>query len=70
MADLLYQNEIDNLLSEMTSGRIHVEDVISGKFKTSDIAITIFVDQTEFPKINYALCKRFTKILRRYLVII
>jgi flagellar motor switch protein FliM len=38
MADLLSQNEIDNLLSEMSSGRIAVEDVISGKFKTSDIS--------------------------------
>ncbi len=38
MADLLSQNEIDNLLSEMTSGRIQVEDVISGKFKTSEVS--------------------------------
>lgn len=38
MADLLSQNEIDSLLSEMTSGRVQVEDVISGKYKTNDIS--------------------------------
>ncbi|MCE5304963.1 MAG: flagellar motor switch protein FliM [Chloroherpetonaceae bacterium] len=38
MADLLSQNEIDSLLSDMSSGRVNVEDVISGKFKTMDVS--------------------------------
>lgn len=38
MAELLSQNEIDNLLSEMSSGRMNVDDVISGKFKTMDVS--------------------------------
>lgn len=36
MADILSQTEIDNLLSEMNSGRVDVEDVVSGKIKTKN----------------------------------
>lgn len=38
MADVLSQNEIDSLLSEMTSGRVDVDDVLSGKFAKGDVA--------------------------------
>lgn len=34
MADILSQSEIDNLLSEMNSGRVDVEDVVAGKIST------------------------------------
>jgi len=37
MANVLSQNEIDSLLSEMSSGRVDVDDVISGKYSKSDI---------------------------------
>jgi flagellar motor switch protein FliM len=35
MADILSQNEIDSLLSEMSSGRVDVDDVVSGRFASS-----------------------------------
>ncbi len=38
MADVLSQNEIDSLLSEMSSGRVDVEEVIAGKFNRSDVS--------------------------------
>ncbi|HOV91509.1 MAG TPA: flagellar motor switch protein FliM [Candidatus Kapabacteria bacterium] len=38
MAELLSQNEIDNLLSEMSSGRVNVDEVIAGKYKSKDIS--------------------------------
>jgi flagellar motor switch protein FliM len=38
MADVLSQNEIDSLLSEMTSGRVDVDDVLSGKVAKGDIS--------------------------------
>ncbi len=38
MADVLSQNEIDSLLSEMTSGRVDVDEVLSGKFAKGDIS--------------------------------
>lgn len=38
MADVLSQNEIDNLLSEMTSGRVDVDEVLSGKFAKGDVS--------------------------------
>ncbi len=38
MSDVLSQNEIDSLLSEMTSGRVDVDEVLSGKFKKGDIS--------------------------------
>ncbi|MFW5701607.1 MAG: flagellar motor switch protein FliM, partial [Bacteroidota bacterium] len=38
MADVLSQNEIDSLLSEMTSGRVDVDDVLSGKIAKGDIS--------------------------------
>ncbi|MGE5480065.1 MAG: flagellar motor switch protein FliM [Chloroflexota bacterium] len=38
MADVLSQNEIDNLLSEMTSGRVDVDDVLSGKLLKGEIS--------------------------------
>lgn len=37
MADVLSQNEIDNLLSEMNSGRVDVDDIIKGKFLRNDV---------------------------------
>ncbi len=37
MADVLSQSEIDNLLSEMTSGRVDVDDILSGKLAKGDI---------------------------------
>jgi flagellar motor switch protein FliM len=39
MADILSQTEIDNLLSEMNSGRVDVEDVVSGRItsRRSDV---------------------------------
>lgn len=38
MADVLSQNEIDNLLSEMTSGSVDVDDVLSGRIDKGDIS--------------------------------
>ncbi len=38
MADVLSQNEIDSLLSEMTSGRVDVDDVLSGKYAKGDVS--------------------------------
>jgi len=38
MSDVLSQNEIDNLLTEMTSGRVDVEDVVSAKATKGDIS--------------------------------
>ncbi len=38
MADVLSQNEIDSLLSEMNSGRMDVEDVIAGRYNRTDVA--------------------------------
>lgn len=38
MADVLSQNEIDSLLSEMTSGRVDVDEVLSGKYAKGDVA--------------------------------
>lgn len=38
MADVLSQNEIDSLLSEMNSGRVDVDDVIAGKFVRNDVS--------------------------------
>lgn len=38
MADVLSQHEIDSLLSEMTSGRIDVDDVLDGKLAKGDIS--------------------------------
>ena len=38
MADVLSQNEIDSLLSEMTSGRVDVDDVLSGSTLKGDIS--------------------------------
>ncbi|MFP4369689.1 MAG: flagellar motor switch protein FliM [Candidatus Kapaibacterium sp.] len=38
MADVLSQNEIDNLLSEMTSGRVDVDDVLGGSIAKGDIS--------------------------------
>ncbi len=38
MADVLSQNEIDSLLSEMTSGRVDVDDVLDGKLAKGDIS--------------------------------
>jgi len=38
MPDILSQNEIDNLLSEMTSGRVDVDDVLDGKLSKGDIS--------------------------------
>lgn len=38
MADVLSQNEIDSLLSEMTSGRIDVDDVLDGKLSKGEIS--------------------------------
>lgn len=38
MADVLSQNEIDSLLSEMTSGRMDVDDVLTGKISKGDIS--------------------------------
>ena len=37
MADVLSQNEIDSLLSEMTSGRVDVDDVLDGKISKGEI---------------------------------
>lgn len=37
MPDILSQSEIDNLLSEMTSGRVDVDDVLDGKLSKGDI---------------------------------
>jgi len=37
MADVLSQNEIDSLLTEMTSGRMEVDDVLSGRISKGDI---------------------------------
>ncbi len=37
MADVLSQNEIDSLLSEMTSGRVDVDDVLEGRLSKGDI---------------------------------
>lgn len=38
MADVLSQNEIDSLLSEMTSGRVDVDEVITGRFAKGDVS--------------------------------
>lgn len=38
MADVLSQSEIDNLLSEMTSGAVDVENIIAGKAKKGEIS--------------------------------
>lgn len=38
MADVLSQNEIDSLLSEMTSGRMDVDEVLSGKFAKGEVS--------------------------------
>ena len=38
MADVLKQNEIDSLLSEMTSGRVNVDDILDGKLAKGDIS--------------------------------
>jgi len=38
MSDVLSQNEIDSLLSEMTSGRIDVDDVLDGKLAKGDVS--------------------------------
>ncbi len=38
MSDVLSQNEIDNLLSEMTSGRVDVDEVLSGRFAKGDVS--------------------------------
>lgn len=38
MADVLSQNEIDSLLSEMTSGRVDVDEVLSGNTVKGDIS--------------------------------
>ncbi len=35
MADILSQNEIDSLLSDMSSGRVDVEDVVTGKYSST-----------------------------------
>ncbi len=37
MSDVLSQNEIDNLLSEMTAGSVDVDEVLSGKLKKGDV---------------------------------
>jgi len=37
MSDVLSQTEIDNLLNEMTTGEVAVDDFIGGKMKKSDI---------------------------------
>ncbi len=37
MADVLSQHEIDNLLNEMTSGNVDVDQLLSGKYQKSDI---------------------------------
>ncbi len=38
MADVLSQHEIDSLLSEMSSGRMAVDDVLSGKYAKGDVS--------------------------------
>lgn len=38
MADVLSQNEIDSLLSEMTSGRVDVDDIIGSKVAKGEIS--------------------------------
>lgn len=38
MSDVLSQNEIDNLLSEMTSGTVNVDDILTGKIQKGDIS--------------------------------
>jgi len=38
MSDVLSQNEIDNLLSEMTSGSVDVDDILSGKVTKGEIS--------------------------------
>jgi len=38
MADVLSQHEIDSLLSEMSSGRVAVDDVLSGKYAKGDVS--------------------------------
>lgn len=38
MPDVLSQSEIDNLLNEMNSGRVDVDDVVSGKYAKGEIS--------------------------------
>lgn len=38
MSDVLSQNEIDSLLSDMNSGSVSVDDILSNKFSKSDVA--------------------------------
>ena len=38
MSDVLSQNEIDNLLSEMTTGTLDVDDILSGKVTKGEIS--------------------------------
>jgi flagellar motor switch protein FliM len=38
MSDVLSQNEIDNLLSEMTTGTLDVDDILSGKVSKGEIS--------------------------------
>jgi flagellar motor switch protein FliM len=38
MAEVLSQNEIDSLLSEMNSGRVDVDEVLAGKYSKGEIA--------------------------------
>ncbi|NLO20298.1 MAG: flagellar motor switch protein FliM [Ignavibacteria bacterium] len=38
MADVLSQHEIDNILNEMTSGNLDVDQLLSGKYKKSDVS--------------------------------
>jgi flagellar motor switch protein FliM len=38
MADVLSQYEIDSLLSEMTSGRVDVDDLVDGKLYKADVS--------------------------------
>ena len=38
MSDVLSQNEIDSLLSEMTAGTVDVDDVLSGKMTKGDVS--------------------------------
>jgi flagellar motor switch protein FliM len=38
MPDVLSQNEIDNLLSEMTSGSVNVDDVLSGRISKGEVS--------------------------------
>jgi flagellar motor switch protein FliM len=38
MSDVLSQNEIDNLLSEMTTGSVDVDEVLSGRLRKGDVS--------------------------------